>query len=147
MLNSLSKIFIRDLEALKKEINAYQNEELLWVTHKEINNSAGNLCLHLFGNLNHFIGATLGGTGYIRQRDKEFSDKNVSVQEMSTQIDATILMIEDTLSKLSKEDLNANYPFEVFGAPMTTEFFLIHLTTHFSYHLGQINYHRRLITQ
>jgi uncharacterized damage-inducible protein DinB len=147
MTNSLSKMFSRDLELLKKEINAYENEQLLWVTKKEINNSAGNLCLHLIGNLNHFIGATLGGSGYIRQRENEFSDKNILVQEMSNQINATILIIKDTLPKLSEEDLNANYPLEVFGTPMTTEFFLIHLTTHLSYHLGQITYHRRLVTQ
>jgi len=144
MTDSLSKIFIRDLEALKKEINSYENESLLWVTEKNISNSGGNLCLHLIGNLNHFIGATLGNTGYIRQREKEFSDKDISIQKMSDQIDSTIIMVKEVIVKIPQEGLNSPFPIEVFGYEMTTGFFLLHLTTHLSYHLGQINYHRRL---
>ncbi len=145
MNESLIKLFTRDLNALKKEINSYTNEEQLWLLDKEINNSAGNLCLHLIGNLNHFIGATLGKSGYIRKRDLEFSLKNISTSEMTKQIDDLIILIETVISNLSETDLKANYPLEVFGHEMTTQFFLIHLTTHLSYHLGQINYHRRLL--
>lgn len=145
MIDSLKQIFIRDLNILKKEISSYDVEKKLWVVENEINNSAGNLCLHLIGNLNHFIGATLGNTGYIRKRDLEFSLKNVPVAEMVRQIDEIIITIETILSSLSNNDLKKKYPLEVFGDEMTTEFFLIHLSTHLSYHLGQINYHRRLI--
>lgn len=145
MIDSLKQIFIRDLNILKKEISSYDVEKKLWVVENEINNSAGNLCLHLIGNLNHFIGATLGNTGYIRKRELEFSLKNVPVAEMVRQIDEIIITIETILSSLSINDLKKKYPLEVFGDEMTTEFFLIHLSTHLSYHLGQINYHRRLI--
>ena len=55
----------------------YKNEEDVWKIKEGISNSAGNLTLHLLGNLNHFIGATLGNTGYVRERDKEFSLKNI----------------------------------------------------------------------
>lgn len=145
MINSLIQLFSRDLNALKKEINSYSSEELLWKIKNDLNNSGGNLCLHIVGNLNHFIGATLGNNGYIRKRDLEFSLKNIPVTEMVKQIDEVIVVIETVLLDLSKNDLKKKYPLNVFGYEMTTEFFLIHLTTHLSYHLGQINYHRRLI--
>ncbi len=141
---TLIKIFTRDLNKLKIEIEAYKNEENLWLLDKEITNSAGNLCLHIVGNLNHFIGAILGDTGYIRQRDLEFSLKDVLRTELLKQVDNTIELVDHVLTKLPNEDLEKKYPLEVFKKPMTTEYFLVHLTTHLSYHLGQINYHRRL---
>ncbi len=147
MTDTLLKIYTRDLGALKKEIKAYESEKLLWITEKDINNSGGNLCLHMVGNLNHFIGATLGNTGYIREREKEFSDKNITLKDLLKRIDETILMVQSVLPKLSEVDLKSTYPIDVFGYEMTTEYFLTHLTTHLSYHLGQLNYHRRLITQ
>ncbi|WP_111684135.1 DinB family protein [Winogradskyella tangerina] len=145
LTETLIKIFKRDLNKLKLEINAYNTEKHLWLVPEGISNSAGNLCLHLVGNLNHFIGATLGETGYVRKRDLEFSLKDVSKIEMIKQIDDTIVMIETVLSKITASDLQKEYrrnPFEDF---MTTEYFLVHLTTHLAYHLGQINYHRRLL--
>lgn len=145
LTETLIKIFKRDLNKLKIEINAYHIEAHLWLVPEGISNSAGNLCLHLVGNLNHFIGATLGETGYVRKRDLEFSLKDVSKIEMTKQIDDTIVMIETVLGKLTASDLQKEYrrnPFEDF---MTTEYFLVHLTTHLAYHLGQINYHRRLL--
>ncbi|AUP81110.1 DinB family protein [Flavivirga eckloniae] len=145
LTKTLIKIFNRDLNKLKIEITSYKNEEDLWLLSEEISNTAGNLCLHIVGNLNHFIGATLGTTGYVRQREQEFSLKNVLRTELLQQIDDTIQMVESVLGNLSAEDLEKRYPIDVFKAPMTTEYFLVHLTTHLSYHLGQINYHRRLI--
>ncbi len=145
LTKTLIRIFARDLQKLKTEIRAYNREENLWLFNKDIANSAGNLCLHIVGNLNHFIGATLGSTGYLRQRDLEFSLKNVPEAELLKQIDDTILMVEIALKKLSNEDLEKPYPIVVFKEPMTTEYFLVHLTTHLTYHLGQINYHRRLL--
>lgn len=144
MTKSLTQLFERDLNALKKEINSYANENNLWVTNSNINNSGGNLCLHLIGNLNHFIGDTLGNTGYVRQRELEFSAKNISVSEMSKQIDEVNEIVKTVISQLSQEDLNSAFPIDVFGHEMTIEFFLLHLSTHLNYHLGQINYHRRL---
>lgn len=146
MLSStLISLYRRDLQELKKEISLYKKEQNLWVVKDDISNSAGNLCLHLVGNLNHFIGAVIGQTGYVRQREQEFSQKNVSVETMTLQIDQTIAMIETVLNGLEDSEFKKNYPIEVFGKPMTTEYFLVHLSTHLSYHLGQINYHRRLL--
>ena len=72
MLQTLSSFFRKDLSKLIGEIDLYKNETDLWKIKDGISNSGGNLTLHLIGNLNHFIGATLGNTGYVRERDKEF---------------------------------------------------------------------------
>ncbi|CAM2811068.1 DinB superfamily protein [Chryseobacterium flavum] len=145
IIESLKSLYNRDLNKLKTEIEAYQNEENIWKTDKNITNSAGNLCLHLVGNLNHFIGTHLGNTGYVRQRDLEFSLKNIPQAELTAKIEATATMIDSTLSQLSEEDLKKEYPVVVFESGMTTDYFLIHLIAHLDYHLGQINYHRRLL--
>ncbi len=143
--NSLIEIFERDLNRLKNEISSYKNENNLWLTDKAISNSAGNLCLHLLGNLNHFIGAVLGNTGYVREREKEFTSKNVPREKLIEGIENVLEIIKRTIPKLNEDDYKKIYPVNVFQKEMTTEFFFIHLTTHLNYHLGQINYHRRLL--
>jgi uncharacterized damage-inducible protein DinB len=145
MTESLNKVMQRNLQQLKKEMTAYTNEKDLWLMKGEIPNSAGNLCLHLCGNLQHYIGTVLGNSGYIRHRDAEFSTKDVPVNELLLLIDTTMEVISNTLSNLDTESLTKDYPEQIFGSPMTTEYFLIHLASHLGYHLGQINYHRRLL--
>ncbi|WP_426476600.1 DinB family protein [Chryseobacterium sp. CBSDS_008] len=142
---SIRSLYNRDLNKLKAEIEAYQNEENLWKTDKNIANSAGNLVLHLVGNLNHFIGTHLGNSGYVRQRDLEFSLKDIPRAELIEKIEATTAMIDSVFAQLSEEDLKKEYPLVVFERAMTTDYFLIHLVAHLDYHLGQINYHRRLL--
>ena len=142
---TLTEIFERDLNKLVAEINLYKDENNLWVIKEGISNSAGNLSLHLLGNLNHFIGATLGQTGYVRHRDDEFSLKNIPRQDIILNISNCILTVRGTLDKLTPEDFEKDFPLETFGGKMKTGFMLVHLTTHLAYHLGQINYHRRLI--
>ena len=143
----LAEIYERDLGKLKDEIGQYADEADLWKTSEGITNSAGNLCLHLTGNLNHFFGAVLANNGYVRDRDSEFADKNVSKSDMLADIDATRNVVLSTLAELTEEDLGKPYPIDVFGKPMTIGYFLTHLTTHFNWHLGQINYHRRLVAR
>lgn len=145
IIESLCSLYHRDLSKLIVEIKAYQNEENLWKIDKNISNSAGNLCLHLIGNLNHFIGAQLGNTGYVRHRELEFSLKDIPRTELIEKIEATIKMIDSVLPQLNEEDLKKEYPLIVFEDTMTTDYFLIHLIAHLDYHLGQINYHRRLL--
>ena len=145
MQNVLIKLFKRDFNSVKLEINAYSSEANMWLLKDGINNSTGNLSLHIVGGLNHFIGAVIGNTGYVRKRDLEFSLKNVSRQDLINQLDDVELMIEEIVAKLSDKDLENTYPINVFKEPMTVGFFLTHLTTHLGYHLGQINYHRRLL--
>lgn len=142
---TLKKLFRRDLEKLKQEIDSYRDEKNLWIIERNISNSAGSLCLHLIGNINAFIGAELGKTGYIRHRELEFSSKDVPKSELLQNIDGTINVVENTLNALTDGQLAAEYPVAVFGEPMTTGYFLVHLATHLTYHLGQINYHRRLL--
>lgn len=145
MIQSIQSLFTRDLNTLKTEIESYQDERNLWKTDKNISNSAGNLCLHLVGNLNNYIGAELGNSGYVRNRELEFSLKDVPRTELIQQIENTIETVHSSLEKLSAEDLQKKYPSEPLGYEMTTGYFLIHLFGHLSYHLGQINYHRRLL--
>jgi len=145
LTTSLVQLLHRDLDKLKDELNAYTQEADLWILQDGISNSAGTLCVHLIGNLNHFIGAVLGNTGYIRERDKEFSVRDVPRAQLLEEIEAVKTVILNTLSQLSEADLEQEYGLRVFRESMTTEYFLLHLSAHLNYHLGQINYHRRLL--
>lgn len=145
IIDSLVKLYKRDLKALIVEVEAYKDEKNLWLVTGEVTNSAGNLCLHVVGNLNAFICEALGNSGYVRKRDLEFSLKDVSKAELIRQVEDTIIAVENTLVKLTESDLQKEYKRRVFEDTMTTEYFLMHLTMHLSYHLGQINYHRRLL--
>src|SRR6187402_1342617 len=145
IIDTLKFIFDRDLKKLKRELELYKNEDKIWYTEKDIANSAGNLCLHLIGNLNTYIGAEIGKTNYIRNRELEFSLKNSARVELLAKIDETIQVVDSSLSKLTEEKLKAEYSILVFEEKTSTEYLLIHLITHLAYHLGQINYHRRLI--
>jgi uncharacterized damage-inducible protein DinB len=142
---NIEQLFTRDLKKLQQELESYEDDFLLWQTIDGINNSAGNLCLHLIGNLNTYIGATLGNTGYIRNRELEFSLKNIPTPTLLGDIDKLIMIIKETLHKIKDDELYENYPSEVLGYPMTKLYFLMHLQAHLNYHLGQINYHRRII--
>ena len=145
LVSELSEIFERDLNKLKNEISYYKDEKNLWHVEESISNSAGNLCLHILGNLNYFIGSVLGNTGYMRHRESEFSVKNISREKLISDLDKAIEMLKQTIGKLTLEDLEKIYPINVFQKEMATRFFLIHLIAHLNYHLGQINYHRRLL--
>jgi hypothetical protein len=145
IVNSIKSIFIRDLSKLKGEIESYPNENSIWEIRSDINNSAGNLTLHLIGNLNTYIGAELNKTGYIRNRELEFTLKNIPRVQLIQSIEATISLIENVLDQLSVKDLKKEYPTLIWEKKTSTEYVLIHLTTHLAYHLGQINYHRRLL--
>lgn len=145
MIETLKTLFNRDLNKLKLEIESYQSENKIWYVEKSIANSAGNLCLHIIGNLNTYIGAQIGKTNYIRNRELEFSDRDVSKALLIAQIEATIQTVNDALDLMSGTDLKKEHPFLIFETKTSTEFLLIHLTTHLAYHLGQINYHRRLL--
>lgn len=143
-LKEIRNLFERDLEKLAEEILAYQDETKLWLTTNEIKNSAGNLALHLVGNLQHFIGSILGNSGYVRKRDAEFSKKNLPQNEILDLIRQTKGIVLKTLDSLEESKLGKEFPIKVFEN-MTAGFFLIHLYGHLTYHLGQINYHRRIL--
>ena len=143
--DSLKTLLERDLHQLRQEIEAYQEEQALWRVAPGISNSAGNLCLHLLGNLNTYIGAQLGHSGYVRHRDLEFSAKDVPRAELLAGIDETRRVVAAALAAVSDAQLAAEYLTSVFEAPAPLAQFLVHLAGHLTYHLGQINYHRRLL--
>ena len=144
-MQSLHDLYERDLDLVLSELKAYKKEENLWVVDGKVTNSGGNLILHICGNLRHFIGSMLGGSGYIRQREDEFNLKDVKKSEMISEVKTTQKVILETLASLTDDQLEATFPVNVFGKEMTTIFFIHHLYGHLNYHLGQLNYHRRLL--
>lgn len=145
LTKELEKLFIRDLEKLQEELSQYSNEESLWKVVEGISNSGGNLIMHLCGNLQHFIGAILNETDYQRQRNFEFNGR-LSLDQLREEVSTTIEVVKSYLGIAEEDDLVQTYPLEPFGYPMTTGYFLIHLQGHLNYHLGQINYHRRILS-
>lgn len=145
MLDVVKSLFTRDLDKLYNEINLYKNEDAIWKTAGEVSNSGGNLCLHLIGNLNTYIGKELGHTDYTRNRELEFSLKNTPRPALLDMIKQTIEVVTNGLDKLDENSLRAEYPVLVFDTKTSIAYMLLHLVTHLNYHLGQIDYHRRLI--
>ena len=143
--DTLAQLFERDIKKLIEEIKLYKDENNLWLKRGSISNSAGNLTLHIIGNLNHFVGFALGNTGYIRQRDAEFSTQFAPREELILGLQKTIDVVVKTLSNISSGDLDKAFPIEKQGTIFSTYYMLLHLFGHLSYHLGQINYHRRII--
>jgi hypothetical protein len=138
--------FTQGIEKLSGELKMFHKEEELWKVTGDISNSAGNLTLHLIGNLNHFIGAQLGKTGYVRDRENEFVSRNVHRDVLLRMLDETKTMLEKALTSIKEKELSEIYPLTTFGENKTIEFVLIHLLGHFNYHLGQINYLRRFFS-
>lgn len=145
IIDTLKILFNRDLKRLITEIEQYKTEADIWKVKGQINNSAGNLCLHLVGNLNTYICKELGRTDYIRNRDAEFSSKDIPRQELIQMVENTIKMINQTFDNFNENILETEYPILVFDKKTSVEYLLVHLTTHLTYHLGQLNYHRRQI--
>lgn len=145
LLPSFMMLFDRDLEKLREEVSLYPDEASLWKTSGAIKNPAGTLTLHLCGNLRHYIGHVLGNSPYRRDRENEFAARNIPKENLLNEIGAARHEVIETLKKLDEQTLENEYPSRVFDHPMTTSFFIIHLLGHLNYHLGQINYHRRLL--
>ena len=139
-----SDILVKNIDTLIQEISQYPDEQSLWVVEGNISNSAGNLALHLTGNLNFFIGTRIAENGYVRERDKEFSSKDVPKEDILAGLAAIKKVIEETVPALDAEKLNSPFGPSPFGENATVEAVLLNLVAHFTYHLGQVNYHRRL---
>jgi hypothetical protein len=146
MLQEIREFLLQDLATLRKELEAYPDEAGLWRTGPGFSNPAGSLALHLAGNLQHFIGAVLGGTGYVRDREAEFARRGVSRAELLRQCDEAVRVVSEVLSSLPASSVGEDYPLEVDGARVATGTMLGRVSRHLAYHLGQINYHRRIIT-
>jgi hypothetical protein len=136
----------RELRGLRRELDAYPDDDSVWAPAPGIKNSAGTLFLHLAGNLQHFVGAKLGDTGYIRDRDAEFSRRGVSRVEIARELDAAATAVDVGFAKLTDRALAAEFPEPIAGFTFTTVDWLVHLAAHLGYHVGQIDYHRRMVT-
>lgn len=145
--DTVLRLLHRDLTAAQREVEAYPDDAALWRVVPGIGNSGGTLAMHLAGNLRHFIGATLGATGYARDRDAEFSVRGISRAEVSRHLNDAMTQVTNTLRVLDPSTLDAVYPITV-GTALTvrTDVYFVHLVAHASYHLGQIDYHRRIVT-
>lgn len=142
----ITNVIVRELRALRREIESYPNDAALWEIPAGIANPGGNLALHLAGNLQYFLGNVLGKNGYVRNRDAEFGSRDVPRAELLREIDNAIAAVETGMSMISEDDLKKPYPEKIGGVSSTTGAFLAHFATHLAYHLGQVDYHRRMLT-
>jgi hypothetical protein len=146
MKSTFLTLFSRDLNRLYKDIEAYPNDAILWQKVDGITNPAGNLCLHLIGNLNEYIGRQIGHIPYERNRPYEFSAADIPKATLLDMITKTKIVVEKAIKGITVKQFKEKYPENVLGYDMTVHFFLVHLNGHLNYHLGQINYHRRILT-
>jgi hypothetical protein len=146
LLSAVASILDRDLKALRRELEAYPDDRSLWQAVPGVANTGGTLALHLVGNLQHYFGARFGGTGYVRDRPAEFARRDVPRVELLRQIETARSAVRSSLANVSDSQLTVDYPEIIAGVWVATGEYLIHLATHFAYHLGQLDYHRRVVT-
>lgn len=139
-------VIVRELTSMKQELEAYPSEADIWKTAPGIANSAGTLAAHLAGNIQHFFGAVLNGSGYRRNRDLEFSARNIPRADLLKQLDLAIDAVQKTVRNLGDAELKAEYPEPIAKWRVNTHDWLVHLVSHLGYHLGQMDYHRRILT-
>lgn len=146
MIDELRVLYLRELAACGRELDLFPSDEAVWATLPGVSNSAGNLVLHLCGNLRHFIGAQLGATGYLRNREAEFTRHGEPRSVLRAELAAATRDVSETLDLLTPAVLAAPYPSRLPPADIATSTgqFLMHLASHLAYHLGQIDYLRRI---
>jgi len=143
--DAIRTVLARELRTLAREVDAYPSDAALWQVVPGVTNSGGTLALHLAGNISHYIGAVLGRTGFVRDRPAEFALRDVPRAEVKARVQDALASVEQVLSELPPGSLEAPYPEVLAGRTLGTEQFLVHLVAHFGYHLGQIDYHRRML--
>ena len=143
----VARVLARDVKAVRRELEAYPDEPSVWALPPGVANSGGTLALHLAGNLQHFFGAVLGGSGYKRDRAAEFAKRDVPRSALIVELEAAIVAIGLGMSQVSEARLAEEFPEAIAGHRIVMGEWLIHLVSHTGYHLGQIDYHRRLVTQ
>lgn len=146
LVAAVAAILDRDLRALAREVAAYPDERALWVTPPGVLNSAGTLALHLAGNVRHYFGARLGRTGFVRDRPAEFAARDVPRDTILYEIEQARAAVRAAAARVGADVLDQDFPDVVGGVRVATGEYLIHLVSHFAYHLGQLDYHRRLVT-
>lgn len=146
MTNDISRLLVRELGAFAREVELFPDDESLFRTLPGVTNSAGNLALHACGNLKHFVGAVLGGTGYVRNRDAEFATRSGRREDVARELHETARIVSESLARLPGEALARPYPQPVGKLELPCGLFLMHLAVHLSFHLGQAGYLRRVVT-
>jgi Protein of unknown function (DUF664) len=126
-----------------RELAAPLTEAQFWARPTEPGNSIGNLVLHLTGNLSHRVGALLGGTGYVRDREREFSVGNAPPKaETLAKLDDAVATFRRVVESLDEARLAAAYPEGLYPTVLDG---LIALLAHFALHRGQMSYIVRLV--
>jgi hypothetical protein len=146
MQEDVRLLLTRELEAFAREVELFPDDDSLWRTAPGVANSAGNLALHACGNLRHFVGAVLGGSGYVRDRDAEFATRSGRREDVAREVRETAGVVSSVLGRLPREVLEAPYPESHDGVQLRCDTFLLHLCTHLAFHLGQAGYLRRDLT-
>jgi Protein of unknown function (DUF1572) len=146
LLENLKVIYLREIATLERELGMYPDDASVWKILPGLPNSAGTLFLHLTGSLQHFFGTVLGNTAYQRDRDAEFTKRNVSRQELSQQLEAARLAVLAGFANLTEDQLEQTFPFRYADSAFSIEITLLQFSSHLAYHLGQIDYHRRMVT-
>jgi uncharacterized damage-inducible protein DinB len=146
MIEDVRKLLVRELQAFAREVELFPDDESLFRTVPGVTNSAGNLALHACGNLKHFVGAVLGGTGYPRNRDAEFASRAGRREDVARELHETAAVVTEVLARLPQEALEKPYPQPVANLQLPCGLFLMHLAVHLAFHLGQAGYLRRIVT-
>jgi hypothetical protein len=144
--DALRRVLVRELRTAIAEIDAYPDDAAVWACPPPLPNAAGTLALHLAGNLRYFVGARLGGTGYVRDRPREFGARDLSRAELRAELEAALADVDRALGALDPARLAEPYPEPIGGAQLTVGLALLHVAAHCGYHLGQMDYHRRVVT-
>lgn len=145
MQQNFQRLFQLEIDRIISEFQSYKKDENIWLLAGQVNNSSGTLALHLLGNIHHFIGHILGGTGYVRNREEEFAQRGISIIDIISKLEAVKQVIDDVFPKISNEQLMEKFPINLLGTDETVEFSVTYLLVHLAYHHGQISYHRRLL--
>ena len=136
----------RELETFARELELCENDSVVWATRPGVTNSLGTLTLHICGNLQYFIGRQLGQTSYVRNRDHEFSARDIPRQDLVDLVQTTLGVVRKVMPSVTDAQLAQEFPEAVGGVKMLTGVFLIHLVAHTAMHLGQADYARRIVT-
>ena len=143
---TIAIFLVRELEGFQRELELFPDDQSLWKTAPGVTNSAGNLALHVAGNVQYYVGTVLGRTHYVRNREDEFSRRSGTRNEVIAEIQAAIRIVRTVVPALPPEEFDRVFPEKVFGRDLRTDRFLLHLCTHAAYHLAQAGYLRRIVT-
>lgn len=146
LISIVQAMLLRELVAVQRSVEEYPDDASLWALPQGLPNAGGTLVLHLTGNLQHYVGAVLGESGYKRDRPAEFARRDVPRAELLREVAAAVAAVKRTLPTLPEESLSQTYPEQIGGRALTIGVFLVHLAAHLAYHLGQLDYHRRVVT-